>query len=124
MENKRIPFDWEKYQSGEYTPITRKDKIPEMIVHNPNAKKDDKIVFWVDGVCVNRSLIGLKSISSDYDLDIFLIPKPKKHQAWVNLYSNGDCYKYETKQVAEIMNLHYLQKGFELIECRLIEWEG
>jgi len=48
-EQKRIPFDWEKYQSGEYEAVCRDGSIPEMITYNPNAKQTSKIAMWVDG---------------------------------------------------------------------------
>jgi len=124
MENKRIPFDWEKYQSGEYTPICRNGDKPEQLTHNPNARTNSELVFWVNGEAHALSIKGVL-VGYDYDKhDLFLIPKQKKFQAWVNLYSDGDCYSYYTEKIAKRMIEVYRTENREIIETRLIEWEG
>jgi hypothetical protein len=123
-ENKRIPFDWEKYQSGEYTPICGNGDKPEQLTHNPKA--DTYVVAaWVNDVLRTFTETGKHNVynqKSDYDL--FLIPKPKRFQAWVNLYSDGECYSYYTEKIAKRMIEVYRTKNREIIETRLIEWEG
>jgi hypothetical protein len=123
-ENKRIPFDWEKYQSGEYQAICRDGSIPEMITYNPNAIEANKIAMWVKGQLYSNRINGLLWSEGEMPYDIFLIPKPKKFQAWVNLYSNGECYSYYTEKIAKRMIEVYRTKNREIIETRLIEWEG
>ena len=124
MENKRIPFDWEKYQSGEYEAVCRDGSIAEQITYNPNAK-NFKIGAWVDNELERFLLDGsYQSNRSQSALDLFLIPKPKRFQAWVNLYSNGDINGYLSKELADHMNKVYTDRGLILVECRLIEWEG
>jgi hypothetical protein len=124
MENKRIPFDWEKYQSGEYTPICRNGDKPEQLTHNPNARTNSELVFWVNGEAHALSIKGVL-VGYDYDKhDLFLIPKQKKFQAWVNLYSDGECYSYYTEKIAKRMIEVYRTENREIIETRLIEWEG
>jgi hypothetical protein len=123
-EQKRIPFDWEKYQSGEYEAVCRDGSKPEMITYNPNAKEKVKIAMWVDGQLYPRFENGQTWHDSEGTLDIVLIPKPKKFQAWVNLYSNGECYSYYTEKIAKRMIEVYRTKNREIIETRLIEWEG
>jgi hypothetical protein len=123
-ENKRIPFDWEKYQSGEYTPICRNGDKPEQLTHNPKA--DTYVVAaWVNDVLRTFTETGKHNVynqQSDYDL--FLIPKAKRFQAWVNLYSDGLSITYRSEYIAkELVNIH-LENGREFIETRLIEWEG
>jgi hypothetical protein len=46
MENKRIPYDWEKYQSGEFEAVCRDGVDADQITYNPNANNDQKIIFW------------------------------------------------------------------------------
>jgi hypothetical protein len=124
MENKRIPFDWDKYQSGEYTPICRDGSIPEMITYNPNAIEANKIAMWVDGQLYSNRINGLLWSEGEMPHDIFLIPKAKKFQAWVNLYSNGAAQSFVTKEVANEFNKYHIVNGVVRVECRLIEWEG
>ena len=123
-ENKRIPFDWEKYQSGEFEAICRDGSIPEMITYNPNAIEANKIAMWVKGQLYSNRINGLLWSEGEMPYDIFLIPKQKKFQAWVNLYSNGDINGYLSKELADHMNKVYTDRGLILVECRLIEWEG
>jgi hypothetical protein len=124
-ENKRIPFDWDKYQSGEYQAVCRDGSIPEQITYYPKSKELMKITALVD-CCIETftqdGFWATKEEESEFDL--FLIPKPKKFQAWVNLYSNGDINGYLSKELADHMNKVYTDRGLILVECRLIEWEG
>jgi hypothetical protein len=126
MENKRIPFDLEKYQSGEYEAVCR-DGSKDIIIgaYNPNAK-DYKLAAWVESelYCYTENGLINKEIDFTTQQDLFLIPKPKKFQAWVNLYSNGHSHLYPSIELANHMSDSYLKDGFTLIECRLIEWEG
>jgi hypothetical protein len=125
MENKRIPFDWEKYQSGEYEAVCRDGSIPEQITYYQTAKNDYKIVSIINGCIEAFTQDGFWSEPNDEnEYDLFLIPKPKKFQAWVNLYSNGDINGYLSKELADHMNKVYTDRGLILVECRLIEWEG
>ena len=124
MENKRIPFDWEKYQSGEYEAVCRNGDKPEQLTHNPNARTNSELVFWVNGDAHALSIKGFGVGYDDIKHDLFLIPKAKKFQAWVNLYSNGDINGYLSKELADHMNKVYTDRGLILVECRLIEWEG
>jgi hypothetical protein len=125
-ENKRIPFDWEKYQSGEYEAICRDGRKPEQIVYYPGALSIVKITALVDGTIETFNDDGswkfLRREESEFDL--FLIPKSKKFQAWVNLYCNGECYSYDTEKIAKRMIEVYRTENREIIETRLIEWEG
>jgi hypothetical protein len=124
MENKRIPFDWDKYQSGEYEAVCRDGSIAEQITYNPNAK-NFKIGAWVDNELERFLLDGsYQSNRSQSAIDLFLIPKAKRFQAWVNLYSNGDVQAYLSKELANHMNEIHTNRGLTLIETRLIEWEG
>jgi hypothetical protein len=126
MENtdKRIPFDWEKYQSGEYTPICRNGDKPEQIAYNPNAKESKRIAMWIQSELYSRCEDGTTWADRELDYDLFLIPKTKKFQAWVNLYSDGLSLTYRSEYMAkELVNIH-LENGREFIETRLIEWEG
>jgi hypothetical protein len=124
-ENKRIPFDWEKYQSGEFEAVCRDGSKPEMITYNPNAKENSQIVFWYKGTAHATSIQGFQlGYAYNNASDLFLIPKPKRFQAWVNLYSDGLSTTYRSEYMAkEFLNLH-LGNGREFIETRLIEWEG
>jgi hypothetical protein len=124
MENKRIPFDWDKYQSGEYEVVCRDGSIPEMITYNPNAKETAKIAMWVDGQLYPRFENGQTWQDLEGTLDIVLIPKPKKFQAWVNCYDNGNItYHLIESESKEYKNMLAI-KGIECVETRLIEWEG
>jgi hypothetical protein len=123
-ENKRIPFDWEKYQSGEYQAVCRDGSIPEQIVYYPTAKNSHKITalvnrrietFTEDGFWVARE--------EESEFDLFLIPKSKKFQAWVNLYSDGLSASYRTDYIAKSLIDVHLENGREFIETRLIQWE-
>jgi hypothetical protein len=124
MENKRIPFDWEKYQSGEYEVICKNGDKPEQLTRNPNARTNSELIFWVNG---EAHALSIKGFLVGYDDDkhhLFLIPKPKKFQAWVNLYSDGLSLNYRSEYMAkELVDVH-LENGREFIETRLIEWEG
>jgi hypothetical protein len=95
-----------------------------MITYNPNAK-NFKIGAWVDNE-LERFLLDGSYLSnrSQSAIDLFLIPKPKKFQAWVNLYSDGLSLTYRSEYIAkELVNIH-LENGREFIETRLIEWEA
>ena len=123
-ENKRIPFDWEKYQSGEFEITCRNGDKPEQLTHNPKAQPFP-IGAWVDiRMCTFDNKGKYDLYDKEHSYDLFLIPKPKKFQAWVNLYSNGECYSYETEKIAKNMIETYVKEGRTLIETRLIEWEG
>jgi hypothetical protein len=125
-EKKRIPFDWEKYQSGEYEAVCRDDKHkPEQIMYYPNATSDYKLSAFADGAIRTYTENGYWRQSKESSpLDILLIPKPKKFQAWVNLYSDGLSINYRSEYMAkELVDVH-LENGREFIETRLIEWEG
>ena len=126
MENKRIPFDLEKYQSGEYEAVCR-DGSKDIIIgaYNPNAK-DYKLAAWVESelYCYTENGLINKEIDFTTQQDLFLIPKAKKFQSWVNLYSDGLSLTYRSEYIAkELVNVH-LENGREFIETRLIEWEG
>jgi hypothetical protein len=124
-ENKRIPFDWEKYQSGEFEITCRNGIKPEIAGYNHDAKSNNKIVYWANNSAYARNENGLVNDDGDEsEYDLFLIPKSKKFQAWVNLYSNGECYSYETEKIAKNMIETYVKEGRTLIETRLIEWEA
>jgi hypothetical protein len=123
-ENKRIPFDWEKYQSGEYQAVCRDGSKPEMITYNPNAKETAKIAMWVKGQLYSNRINGLLWSEGEMPYDIFLIPKPKRFQAWVNLYSDGLSASYRNEYIAKSLIDVHLKNGREFIETRLIEWEG
>jgi hypothetical protein len=120
MENKRIPFDWEKYQSGEFEAVCRDGSIAEQITYNPNAK-NFKIGAWVDNELERFLLDGsYQSNRSQSALDLFLIPKPKKYQAWVNLYDTGAAITWSNEDIAK----QYEQMDNGFVKTILIEWEG
>ena len=125
-ENKRIPFDWEKYQSGEYEPVCRDGKKDIIIgAYNPKSK-EYKLAAWVESelYCYTENGLINKEIDFTTQQDLFLIPKSKRFQAWVNLYSDGLSLTYRSEYIAkELVNIH-LENGREFIETRLIEWEG
>jgi hypothetical protein len=124
-ENKRIPFDWDKYQSGEYEAVCRDGRKPEQIVYYPTALSIVKITALVDGTIETFNDDGSwKFIREESEFDLFLIPKPKKYQAWVNLYSNGAAQSFVSKEVADEFNRFHIVNGVIRVECRLIEWEG
>jgi hypothetical protein len=128
-ENKRIPFDWDKYQSGEFEITCRNGIKPEIAGYNHDAKSNNKIVYWANNSAYARNENGLVNDDGDEsEYDLFLIPKPKRFQAWVNLFTNGSISGHTDKELAEKLAQNMLNehpnKGFELVECRLIEWEG
>jgi hypothetical protein len=123
-ENKRIPFDWDKYQSGEYEAVCRDGEKPEQLTHNPNAIEANKIAMWVKGQLYSNRINGLLWSEGEMPYDIFLIPKPKKFQAWVNLYDNGYCTSYKNESDAELLKKRYEGESVKCVETRLIEWEG
>jgi hypothetical protein len=125
-EQKKIPFDWEKYQSGEYEAVCRDGRKPEQIVYYPGALSSVKITALVDGTIETFNDDGSWKFvrEEESEFDLFLIPKPKKFQAWVNLYSDGLSSSYRSEYMAkELVDVH-LENGREFIETRLIEWEG
>jgi hypothetical protein len=125
-ENKRIPFDWDKYKSGEYQVVCR-DGRKDIIIgaYNPNAK-EHKLAAWVESELYCYTGNGLINKERGFTtlIDLFLIPKAKKFQAWVNLYSNGAAQSFVTKEVADEFNRFHIVNGVVRVECRLIEWEG
>jgi hypothetical protein len=121
---KRIPFDWDKYQSGEYEAVCRNGDKPEMITYNPNAK-NFKIGAWVDNELERFLLDGSYQLNrSQSAIDLFLIPKAKKFQAWVNLYDNGNITYHLIESESESYKFTLAIKGIKCVETRLIEWEG
>jgi hypothetical protein len=124
-ENKRIPFDWEKYQSGEYEAVCGSGAIPENITYFKNAEKSYKLAALVYGDIKTFTEDGhWKESKESTGLDLFLIPKAKKFQSWVNLYSNGAAQSFVTKEVADEFNRFHIVNGVIRVETRLIEWEG
>ena len=125
MENKRIPFDWDKYQSGEYEAVCRDGKFkPENINYYPNADNDYKLTALADGEIRTFTIDGyFRCGKNDSSYDIILIPKAKKFQAWVNLYSNGYCTSYKNESDAELLKKRYEGESVKCVETRLIEWE-
>lgn len=121
MENKRIPFDWEKYQSGEFEITCRNGIKPEQITYNPKAYTY-VVAAWVKDVLRTFTEKGVHTVHNDQsDYDLFLIPKPKKFQAWVNLYSNGAAIPWSNEDLAK----QYEQWNNGLfVKTILIEWEG
>lgn len=117
----RIPFDWDKYQSGEYEAICRNGVKPDCLAYNSNAKEPDKIAMWIQGELYSRCEDGTTWGNRELDHDLFLIPKTKKFQAWINLYSNGQAELFSTKAVADELN-KYTEIGISRVECRVIEW--
>lgn len=126
---KRIPFDWEKYQSGEFEAVCRDGVTPIIGGYNSSAiDGNNALIYWYKNKAYTRKANGLLASGIEMDEDVFIIPKTKKFQAWVNLYSNGLSSTHQYKQLADEIAEKMLQEnqnqGFELIECRLIEWEG
>jgi hypothetical protein len=125
MEKERIPFDWEKYQSGEYQVVCKNGSIPEQIVYYSNAVSKYKLVALVCGTLETFTEDGFwKQSKEESEYDLLLIPKPKKFQAWVNLYSNGAAQSFVSKEVADEFNRFHIVNGVIRVETRLIEWEG
>jgi hypothetical protein len=124
-ENKRIPFDWEKYQSGEYQVVCRDGSIPEQITYYPNSIDNYKITALCSGVIRTFTVNGYwDKINNPTSRDLLLIPKPKKFQAWVNCYDNGNItYHLIESESKEYKNMLAI-KGIECVETRLIEWKG
>jgi hypothetical protein len=124
-ENKRIQFDWEKYQSGEFEAVCRDGRKPEQIVYYPNALTGVKITALVDGEIETFNYDGSwKFITAESEFDLFLIPKPKKFQAWVNLYSNGQAVTWNNEPIAKQQQKSFESESIKFVETRLIEWDG
>jgi hypothetical protein len=105
--------------------ICRDGSIPEQIVYYSNAVSKYKLVALVCGTLETFTEDGFwKQSKEESEYDLLLIPKAKKFQAWVNLYSNGECYSYDTEKIAKRMIEVYRTENREIIETRLIEWEG
>ena len=121
MENKRIPFDWEKYQSGEYQVVCRDGSIPEQIVYYSNAVSKYKLVALVCGTLETFTEDGFwKQSKEESEYDLLLIPKPKKFLAWVNVYDTGAAVSWSTEDIAK----QYEQWNNGFVKTILIEWEG
>jgi hypothetical protein len=120
-EQKRIPFDWEKCQSGEYQAVCRDGRKPEQIVYYPNASTSVKITALVDGTIETFNDDGSwKFIREESEFDLFLIPKKKKYQAWVNCYDTGAAITWSSEDIAK----QYEQMNNGFVKTILIEWEG
>ncbi|NBU80618.1 MAG: hypothetical protein EBS55_03080 [Flavobacteriaceae bacterium] len=121
----RIPFDWEKYQSGEYEVICRNGKKPIIAGFNPNVIEWHRIIFWADGEGRGRKENGLVNndrFEDEYDL--FLIPKPKKFQKWINVYSDGHIVDFVSSGLAVDMSIKMETDSRKYIKTILIEWEA
>jgi hypothetical protein len=121
-ENKRIPFDWEKYQSGEYQAVCRDGRKPEQIVYYPTALNVVKITALVDGTIETFNDDGSWKFvrEEESEFDLFLIPKAKKFQAWVNVYDSGNAITWSNEDIAK--QYKHMNNGF--VKTILIEWEG
>jgi hypothetical protein len=125
MENtdNRIPFDWEKYQSGEYEAVCRDDNYkPEQLTYNPKADLY-KVAAWVKNACRTFTEKGEVIGSKESKYDLFLIQKKKKYQSWVNLYSDGFAKEYINEDDAKMFKPRYEDENVKCVETRLIEWE-
>jgi len=123
-ENKRIPFDWDKYQSGEYEAVCRDGSKPEMITYNPNAQEGHKIAAWISGNVRGYHENGMFVKGEILDNDLFLIPKPKKFQKWINVYSDGYIYSFHFEAIARDMSTKFETDSRKYIKTILIEWEA
>ena len=121
-EKKRIPFDWEKYQSGKYEAVCRDGRKPEQIVYYPGALSIVKITALVDGTIETFNDDGSWKFvrEEESEFDLFLIPKPKKFQAWVNVYDTGAAVSWSNEDIAK----QYEQWNNGFVKTILIEWEG
>jgi hypothetical protein len=121
-EQKKIPFDWEKYQSGEYEAVCRDGRKPEQIVYYPSALSSVKITALVDGTIETFNDDGSWKFvrEEESEFDLFLIPKAKKFQAWVNVYDSGNAITWSNEDIAK--QYKHMNNGF--VKTILIEWEG
>jgi hypothetical protein len=121
-EQKRIPFDWEKYQSGEYEAVCRDGRKPEQIVYYPGALSIVKITALVDGTIETFNDDGSWKFvrEEESEFDLFLIPKAKKFQAWVNVYDSGNAITWSNEDIAK----QYKQMNNGFVKTILIEWEA
>jgi hypothetical protein len=121
-ENKRIPFDWDKYQSGKYEAVCRDGRKPEQIVYYPGALSIVKITALVDGTIETFNDDGSWKFvrEEESEFDLFLIPKAKKFQAWVNVYDSGNAITWSNEDIAK--QYKHMNNGF--VKTILIEWEG
>jgi hypothetical protein len=118
---KRIQFDWEKYQSGEFEAVCRDGIKPEQIVYFPNAQMKYVFCALVHGDLKIFTKEGFYySEREKNSQDLFLIPKTKKFQSWINCYDEGAAVSWSNKELAkQYENMH---NGF--VKTILIEWEG
>ena len=118
-ENKRIPFDWDKYQSGKYEAVCRDGRKPEQIVYYPTALNVVKITALVDGTIETFNDDGSWKFvrEEESEFDLFLIPKAKKFQAWVNVYDSGNAITWSNEDIAK--QYKHMNNGF--VKTILIE---
>jgi hypothetical protein len=120
MENKRIPFDWEKYQSGEFEVVCRDGEKPEQLTYNSKTESYP-IAAWVGvRICTFDNKGKYDLYGKEHSYDLFLIPKLKKFQAWVNVYDTGAAISWSNEDIAK----QYEQWNNGFVKTILIEWEG
>jgi hypothetical protein len=121
MNNEKIiPFDWEKYQSGEFEAVCRDGSIPEQITYFSNSINTRKVFAIINGSIESFSQHDGSWNIRESEKDLFLIPKQKKFQAWVNCYDMGTALTWSNEGLAK--QYENMNTGF--VKTILIEWEG
>ena len=102
--NKCKPFDLERALAGDKV-VTRDGREVTEIHQFKTVSSMYEIYCVVNGVVYAVSQEGVYCYSKDGEVDkkdLFMAPKTKKFEAWVNVYIYGfACVTYNTKKEAE-----------------------
>lgn len=115
------PFDLEAAMRGDPV-VTRNGRSYKFGAYNSDANTNQRLIGWVDRVCVSYPESGVYIEGDETQLDLFMAPK--KQRRWIRWYrtSTGkiDCVLYDVE--GSFYSLHPDKEWLtEVLPCG--EWE-
>lgn len=91
------PFSLEAAKRGE--PIVTRDGTPaRFIAHIPEATEQNRVVILIEECVYCNNEHGAYHKEFESVIDLFMAPK--KRIRWVNLFTSGASFHYDTKEAA------------------------
>ena len=99
--NKCKPFDLERALAGDKV-VTREGLDVTEIHYFKHVNSIYEVYVTVNGLVYACTKEGLYTFPEEDRFDLFMAPRTKKFEAWVNVYRYGiACVTYNTKKEAE-----------------------
>jgi hypothetical protein len=120
MENNRIPFDIENWQSGQYEAVYNIGTKPLEILISKKAKDSPVLSVYPNGILLSHSENGVFDASNNAECIYNLFLTPKKKKGWVLVCKIIDedviftDHSYSDEQHAEAKEL-FIKQGCKII---------